>query len=183
MLPCLKSFHSASLSSEFAHVTVTQALMFCLTYVFTATVIFVGMWLILGIYYPSVFLWSYFWTQHHLASSCNAHFLDKYHCLHFQHEVTSSWPLPTLIVHIHHSTCILTNVDGAQQGPWKRQHISWRRLPSECWPLGRLVLNTFTQKQDLQIQRVLFIARMLVVEGTTLLLLLKPPALQCPFKQ
>jgi hypothetical protein len=41
---------------------------------------------------------------------------------------------------------------------------------------------TLSPKNDLQMQRELFIARMLVVDQTTLLLLLKPPALQCPIK-
>jgi len=77
---------------------------------------------------------------------------------------------------------MLTNVDRAQQGHWKRQHISWRQLTSECLPFSELVLDTITQKQDLQMQRVLFIARMIVVDWTALLLLLKPPALQCPVK-
>lgn len=149
MLECLKSFHSASRSSTFAHETVMQALMLCITYVFTATAFFVGMWLILGICYPSVFLWSYFWIQNHLASSCNANFLDKYCCLCLQHEVTSSWPLPTLKFHIHYSSCMLTNVDGAQQEPWKVQHITWRQLSSECWPLSELIFDTITQQQDL----------------------------------
>jgi len=60
--------------------------------------------------------------------------------------------------------------------------MSWRQLPSECWPFSQLVLDAITQKLDLQMQRELFIARMLVVDQTTLLLLLKPPAQQCPIK-
>jgi hypothetical protein len=90
----------------------------------------------------------------YLASSCNA--LYKYYCLHFQHEVTLLWPLPRLTVHIHHSSCILTNLEWAQQGPWKRHHISWRQLPSECRPLSRLILDTVTQKQYLQIRSIVY---------------------------